>query len=369
MTEREAYILLNMMSDIGPVSVRRLMEFFGGVPAVLNASLEELRQVKGVGLRMAEAIVRQRDELDVAGEEERARHLGARLIAFSDDEYPALLKEIYDPPLALYAMGSLEPADRHAIAVVGSRRTTHYGRSVADRLAYQLAKVGYTVVSGLARGIDTAAHEGALKGGGRTLAVLGGGMGNIYPSENRRLAEEIARHGCVLSEFPLDRQPDKTTFPMRNRIASGLSQGVVVVEADRTSGAMNTAKHALEQGRSVFAVPGRVDASTASGCHLLIKQGARLVEGVDDILEEFEMLLPAAAMEQAKSLDRRPEVKLSEEEQAIVKALWEGALHVDELARCAGLEPAMLSARIMGLEMKKVVKMLPGRLVELLLLG
>lgn len=366
MTEREAYILLNMMNDVGPVSVRRLVEAFGGVLRALEAPLSELQQVRGVGARAADAIVRQRESLDLEGEIEAARREGIRLVSFVDDEYPALLREIYDPPLALYARGTLEPSDRHAIAVVGSRRTTHYGRTVADRLSYQLAKVGYRVISGLARGIDTAAHEGALKGGGRTLAVVGSGLGNLYPPENRKLADAIAAQGCVLSEFPMARQPDKTTFPMRNRIVSGLSAGVVVVEADRTSGAMNTAKQALDQGRSVFAVPGRVDASTSSGCHLLIKQGARLVEGVDDVLEEFEMLIPAQTLEQAKVLDQRPEVSLSSEEQSMVRALWEEPLTVDELARRVGLDPASLSARLMTLEMKRVVRMLPGRRVELL---
>ncbi len=366
MTAREAYILFNMMEGIGPVRIRSLIEQLGSIEAIVEADETALRSARAVGPELAASIIRQRDALDPAAEEERADRLNARLITPLDAEYPEPLRTIYAPPLALYVKGTLVAKDRHAIALVGSRRTTHYGRSVADRLAYQLGCVGYTVVSGLARGIDTAAHQGALKSSGRTLAVLGGALDKLYPSENRPLAEAIEKQGAVLSEFPLGREPDRTTFPMRNRIVSGLSMGVVVVEANYKSGALHTADDALEQGRTVFAVPGRVDSPPSRGAHQLIKNGARLVEDVDDILKEFEFLVPSDKQQAQPHLTTRPEVQLSAEEQKIVKALWPGEQDVDALARAVDLPSARISALLIGLEMKKVVRMLPGRMVELI---
>ena len=221
------------------------------------------------------------------------------------------------------------------------------------------------MISGLARGIDTAAHKGALKGGGRTLAVLGSALDKLYPPENEELAETIAKQGAVISEYPLGREPDRTTFPYRNRVVSGLSMGVVVVEAGLGSGALHTSDQALEQGRTVFAVPGRIDSPSAKGANRLIKNGARLVEDVDDILQEFEFLIPPETKKKAEQLDARPAVQLSGDEQAIVRALWEGSLDVDTLIRRAELKTATVSSLLIGLEMKRVVRMLPGRMVEL----
>ncbi len=365
MTEREAYILFNMMEGIGPVRVRSLIERLGSITAIVSAGTDDLLQGRAVGPELARSIIAQRERLDPAAEEEAAARHDARIITPLDNEYPEPLRNIYDPPLALYVRGTLDPKDRHGIALVGSRRTTHYGRQVADRLAYQLARTGFTVLSGLARGIDTAAHEGALKGDGRTLAVLGGALDKLYPAENRDLADRIAGQGAVISEFPFGREPDRTTFPMRNRIVSGLSMGVVVVEAGFKSGALHTADAALEQGRTVFAVPGRVDTPTSRGAHQLIKNGAKLVEDVDDILQEFEFLVPPDKQKAERHLEARPEVQLSEEEQGIVKALWGGEQDVDSLAREVGLNSARISALLIGLEMKRVIRMLPGRVVEL----
>ncbi len=363
-TERDAYIILNKMEDIGPVRVRSLAEALGSLPAILTADAEDLMRADGVGRDLARRIIEQRGDMDPADEVRRAEKMGARVITPLDDEYPAPLKEIHDPPLALYVMGTLDKKDTHAVAIVGSRRSTHYGKMVADRLAYHLVKVGFTVVSGLARGVDTAAHEGAIKSGGRTLAVLGSGLDRMYPPESAALAEQIAAHGAVISEFPMGKEPGRTTFPIRNRIVSGLSMGVVIVEAGLKSGALITADAALEQGRSVFAVPGRIDSPASRGAHRLIKNGAKLVEDVDDILQEFEFLIPP---DTGKKLDehRRPEVELSGEEQDIVRALWHGALDVDALAREAGLNSAKISSLLITLEMKRVIRMLPGRIVEL----
>ena len=365
MTAREAYIALNMMEGLGPVRVRSLVALLGSPEAIFTADQDLLMQADGVGRELAASIVRQRADIDAAAEIKEAEKLGARIISFADAEYPEALKSIHDPPLALYVCGELDSKDKHAVAIVGTRRATHYGISVADRLGYQLAKVGFAVISGLARGIDTAAHKGALKGGGRTLAVLGSALDKLYPPENEELAEAIAKQGAVISEYPLGREPDRTTFPYRNRVVSGLSMGVVVVEAGLGSGALHTSDQALEQGRTVFAVPGRIDSPSAKGANRLIKNGARLVEDVDDILQEFEFLIPPETKKKAEQLDARPAVQLSGDEQAIVRALWEGSLDVDTLIRRAELKTATVSSLLIGLEMKRVVRMLPGRMVEL----
>jgi DNA processing protein len=365
MTEREAYILLNMMEGIGPVRVRHMLEALGSAVEAVTAHPDAMQRARGVGEELARSIANQREQLDVAEECRKAKAMGAEIITPLDDEYPAALKEIHDPPLALYVLGTLEKKDRHAIAIVGSRRSTLYGKQVADRLGYQLAQTGFTVLSGLARGIDTAAHEGCLKGEGRTIAVMGGALDKVYPPENETLARQIVKHGAVISEFAMGREPDRTTFAIRNRIVSGMSMGVVVVEAGSKSGALITADVAAEQGRTIFAVPGRIDSQASRGTHKLIKAGARLVEDVDDILQEFEFLIPPEQAQAELALTMRPEVRLDADEQAVVKALWQGPMDMDGLAREAGLSSARISAMLIGLEMKRVVRMLPGRQVEL----
>ncbi len=365
MNAREAYIGLNMIDKLGPVRVRALVEALGEPAGVFTASYEQLIRVKGVGSDLAQGILAQRELVDPLAEEEKAAKLNARLVTYVDSDYPELLKQIHDPPLALYVQGTLEKKDKQSVAVVGTRRASHYGLSVADRLAYQLAKCGLVVVSGLARGIDTAAHQGALKGGGRTIAVLGSALDTLYPPENADLARKIAGQGAVISEYTLGREADRTTFPYRNRIISGLTMGAVIVEADTQSGAMMTADSALDQGRSVFAVPGRIDQPGSHGPHRLIKNGARLVEDIDDILQEFELLLPMDPLKKAAALDSLPRVQLSADEQAVLRALFEEPLDVDSLARRANLPMTKLSSMLLGLEMKRVIRMLPGRIVAL----
>jgi DNA processing protein len=368
MNSREAYISLNRIEGIGPVRVRALCESLGSPEAVLTASASALSAVRGVGPKVAENIVSQRGELDAGREEAAAAKLGARLITPVDADYPEPLKNIYDPPLCLYVRGTLEKKDAQALAIVGTRRASHYGAAQADRLAYQISKAGFVVVSGLARGIDTVAHKAALKAGGRTLAVLGGAMDKLYPPENRELAEEIVAHGALISEFPLGREPDRTTFPYRNRLVSGLSKGVLVVEAGLDSGAMNTAEQALEQGRSVMAVPGRVDMDGARGPHRLIQNGARLVEDLSDVLKEFEFLFPPN--EQARLVrqqDARQRLTLAPAEESVVRALWtEPELDVDVLIRKTGLSSAQMMTLAMQLEMKRVIRRLPGRRLALM---
>ena len=368
MTSREAYIVLNRIENIGPVRVRALCEALGSPEAVLEAPAEALAAVRGVGPKVAAGLVAQRGRLEAGREEAAAAELGARLVTPVDGEYPAPLKTLYDPPLCLTVRGTLEKRDEQALAVVGTRRATHYGAAQAERLAYLAAKAGFTIVSGLARGIDTVAHRAALKAGGRTLAVLGGGLDKFYPPENRGLAEEIAAQGALLTEFPLGREPDRTTFPYRNRIVSGLSKGVLVVEAGLDSGAMNTAEQALEQGRSVLAVPGRVDMDCARGPHRLIRNGARLVEDLPDILQEFEFLFPPAEQARlARQQDARQRLTLAPAEEAVVRALWtEPELDFDVLIRRTGLSSASLMTLAMQLEMKRVLRRLPGRRLALM---
>ncbi|MEI7436286.1 MAG: DNA-processing protein DprA [bacterium] len=363
MTEREAYIALNMLPGIGPVTVRNLAQALGSVAAVFSVAPSGLLEVPGIGRELGARIAKAREVADPAAEEARAALLGARIVTRVDAEYPARLAAIHDPPLALYVRGALESRDTHAIAIVGSRSISHYAREVAERLAARLAQCGITIVSGLARGLDTAAHRGALAGGGRTLAVLGGALDCFYPEENRALGDEIAAHGAVLSEYPMGRAPDRTTFPYRNRVVSGLSLGVVVVECRTTSGAMITAAQAMEQGRTVFAVPGRVDMPGARGPHRLLRDGARLVESADDILEELEQLLPAAARTQADA-SARPAPTFGADEQRVLNLLEKDReLGVDELVRELNVPAGTLGALLIGLEIKRAVRMLPGRRV------
>ncbi|MGI6086476.1 MAG: DNA-processing protein DprA [Kiritimatiellia bacterium] len=366
MNAHEAYVALNMMEGIGPVSVKALVEALGSPEAIWQADRSTLMKAPGIGPGLADKILSQRNQIDPGNEIRRAAEMGAALITPADPGYPPALAQIHDPPLALYVRGEFQPKDRHALAIVGTRHPSHYGKETAARLSAQLARSGWTVVSGLARGIDTAAHSAALTASGRTIAVLGGGLAHIYPPENRPLAERIAAgHGAVITEFPLDRAPDRTTFPMRNRIISGLARGVLVVEASRQSGALITANQALEQGRSVMAVPGRIDAPGARGTHALIKNGARLVEDLEDILAEFEFLLPQCPQPGASKPDEPvgTPVNLTDEELRIMAVLQDEEQDFDVLIRQTGISAARLNVVLLTMEMKRLVKVLPGRLV------
>lgn len=365
MTEQEAYIRLNMMEKIGPVSVKSLVRVLGSVSAIFEVSKSELQQADGIGSTLAQSILRQRDSIKIDEELALAEKSKTRIITPLDEEYPAALKEIHDPPLALYVRGRLQPSDKSAIAVVGTRRATHYGMDTTRKLSYQLGKAGICILSGLALGVDTAAHEGALRAEGRTVAVIGSGFDHMYPPENSVLAEKIADNGAVMTEFPFSRKPDKTTFPMRNRIVSGMSKGVLVIEAGRRSGATITANQALSQGRSVFAVPGRIDSYMSVGTNVLIKEGAYLVTEVQDILEHFEMLFPQSSLDEDK-VKTAPLPDLSENETKIVKLLAKGEMGVDMLIRQSEISTSNVASLLIALELKKVLRMLPGRKVELI---
>ena len=363
MDSREAFIALNLVEGVGPVRARSLLEYFGDAPKILAASKSELLRVRNVGDDVAENISGWEKSIDLAGELKRITDFGCHVLIQSDENYPASLREIYDPPLVLYVKGELTAKDKNAVAMVGSRQTTHYGLETARKLAYQLAYVGVTVVSGGARGIDTAAHQGALSAKGRTIAVLGTGINLIFPTENAELFERIAANGAVITQFPFNRPADKQSFPIRNRIVAGMTLGTVVVEANLSSGALITANFATEYGRQIFAVPGRIDSPRSKGCHELIKKGAKLCEGAEDVLSEFEYLFPASnRAPSAGETGVLPALELSVNEQAVYGALSEEASTIDEVIRRSGLPSSAVSATLFGLEMKRIVRQLPGKL-------
>src|SRR5688572_18783814 len=290
LTEQQAFIILNALPNIGPITLNRILEELGGDPrAVFSAGQRRLEAVKGVGPVIAETIESWRNHVNLAREEDRMAKSAADFITTRDAGYPKLLKEIHDPPIGLYRKGRYD-FSHPCVAIVGSRRTTLYGQAIAKKFGAELARLGFCVVSGLARGIDTAAHDGALSVGGKTAAVLGTGIDIIYPPENIELYRRIEAEGAIISEFPFGRRADRQSFAMRNRIVAGMSQAVVVVESDVSGGAMITARFAGEQGRQLFAVPGRIDQPTSAGCHQLIRDGATLLTSVDDILSELNYL-------------------------------------------------------------------------------
>lgn len=363
MDSREALVALNLIEGVGPVRVRQLLDHFGEAPRILSASRAELLRVRGVGEETAEAIAQWETKVDLAAELKRIEDFGCHILTQADAAYPELLRQIYDPPVVLYVKGELTAPDKNAVAMVGSRTTTHYGIEAARKLAYQLAYVGVTVVSGGARGIDTAAHQGALSAGGRTLCVLGTGINRVFPPENKDLFERIAAHGAVLTQFPFNRNGDRQTFAIRNRIVAGMTLGTVVVEANLTSGALITANFATEYGRQVFAVPGRIDSPRSKGCHDLIKKGAKLCEGAEDVLSEFEYLFPASNRPPSPAdTGVLPALALSPNEQKVYDALGREETSVDEIIRHSGLPASAVSVALLGLEMKRVIKQLPGKL-------
>jgi len=363
MEVREALAALNLIEGVGPVRVRQLLEHFGDAPAILRASRHQLLQVRGIGDETATAIAGWEKNIDLAAELKRTADFGCRILIQSDPEYPELLRQIYDPPTVLYVRGDLRASDKNGVALVGSRMTTHYGIEMARKLAYQLAYLGVTVVSGGARGIDSAAHQGALTAKGRTIAVLGTGINLVTPPENAKLFEQIAENGALVTQFPFNRPGDKQSFPIRNRIVAGMTLGTLVVEANLTSGALITANFANEYGRQVFAVPGRIDSPRSKGCHDLIKKGAKLCEGAEDILSEFEYLFPPSnRAPSASETGILPALTLSDSEQKVYDTLSSEELGIDDVIRRSGLPSSTVSVALLSLEMKRIVRQLPGKM-------
>ena len=353
------WLALSLTPGVGSIFIKRLLDRFQTPEAVFRAPMKELLEIEGLGEKVAREI--QRGPLEKVVEKELVllKEAGGKMITLRDEDYPMRLKDIYDPPALLYVRGELRREDELAIAIVGSRKTSPYGRWFTEKIGQDLARHGVTVVSGMARGIDSVAHMGALQGGGRTIAVLGCGVDVIYPSENRNLFHQIIEHGAVLSEFPMGSPPEGGHFPRRNRIISGLSIGVVIVQASAESGSLITAGYALEQGREVFAVPGNVGAEGSRGTNQLIKEGAKMVESTEDILEEIlpqwkreKEMLPKA---------ETPLPDLSEEEMLLYRLLGESPLHIDAIIRESQLDPGRVSSLLLNLELKGLISQWPGK--------
>jgi len=368
LSPRQALMVLNALPNIGPITTRRLLAAFDGDAArALAAPQRELLRIHGIGAVIAETVVNWKNHFDLEKEEASLAKIGGKFLIAEDPNYPPLLRDIHDPPVGLYCLGEYMGEDR-AVSLVGSRRATLYGIAVAKRLAGDLARLGFWVVSGGARGIDLAAHEGALEVGGKTAVVLGCGIDIIYPPEHLDLFRRIAGQGAVLSEFPLGRGADRQTFPMRNRLIAGLSRATVVIESDVNGGSMITARQAIDHGREVFAVPGRIDQVSSRGCHKLIREGeAKLLTGIEDILEEWKftgqleikMDQPPLAVPDATTAL----AGLGEDAQKVFALLTGGKpAFPDELATQTELPSARISATLLLLELKRlVVKRADGR--------
>lgn len=364
MTNREALIALNMVEHVGPVRLRQLLQFYPDPISILKAPLADLQRIHGIGEETAEAIAGWESSCDLSGELRRVSEFECRVVISSDEEYPKSLREIYDPPMVLYVKGSLQERDHHSVAVVGSRLNTPYGLETARKLSYQLGYLGVTVVSGGARGIDTAAHLGALASGGRTLAVLGTGINRVFPPENVQLFERITSQGALMTQFAFNRPADKQSFPIRNRIVAGMTLGTVVVEANLNSGALITSNFATEYGRQVFAVPGRIDSPRSKGCHELIKKGAKLCESAEDILTEFEYLFPKSNRPPGPNeTGTLPLIDLPENERRVLECLNQ-RMTIDEVIQRSGLPVSTVSVALLALEMKRLIQQHPGREYE-----
>lgn len=349
-------VALSLIKDMGPMSFKNGLMAFGSVEGILGASGAQWRQVKGLS-RLSRREFEERKLLKMADVEiEKAFKQDAEILTFFDEHYPALLKEIHDPPILLFVKGQLPTSQKLNIAIVGSRAASLYGLKMTESIARDLALAGMVIVSGLAKGIDGAAHQGALNAKGLTIAVLGSGLSKIYPAENKKMAHQIAQTGALISEYPMDMAPLKENFPMRNRIISGLSRAVLVAEAREKSGALITADLALEQGREVYALPGQADSAKSCGSNWLLKQGAHFVTGAEDILQDFCMT------SRVKKPARSKNIPVNEEESQILKFLeGEAPLHMDEIVAKSQLPAVKTMVLLSGLALKGVVQELPGK--------
>ncbi len=358
-----AAIRLSLVPGIGPKTYQQLLDVFGDAGQILRTDSAHLQQVPGVGPKLARQIAQANESTDVDGLLSVCREHSIKLLSREDDIYPSLLKQIPDPPNILFYQGDIRPADSIAIAVVGSRHATHYGKTQAESLGRSLAMAGFTVVSGLARGVDAAAHIGALQAGGRTIAVLGSGLLNVYPAEHKQLAKEVAQQGAVISESHPQHPPKSGAFPQRNRIVTGLSLGVIVVEAADRSGALISARLASEQNREVFAVPGPITSRMSRGCHKLIRDGAKLVESIDDVLEELGPLAVPAKVSEDESIRHPAELKLTEQESKVLNHIGVEPTQIDLIIHKSGLPAQRVLSTISVLEMRKLIRRVSGTTV------
>ncbi len=357
--EIRCLLALNSIKDLGPVLIKRLLLKFSSAKQIFDAELVELASVEGIGRERAKNIKNFYEWERVDKILKLCEKRDIKIFSFYNAHYPELLKEIYDPPAVVFCRGEIKPEDHRGLAVVGSRRPTEYGRKVTERIASELASCGITIVSGLARGIDSLAHSSAISSGGRTIAVLGSGVSFIYPPENRALAEKIIKNGAILSEFLPDEGPRRENFPRRNRIISGISVGTLLTEATINSGALITASFALEQGREVFAIPGNITSKNSEGTNFLIQNGAKLVREVKDILEEIEHFIPSL-----KKLNKiQPTVEVDDDEKAILNILDEKA-GIDEIVLKTGMDIAKILNILLKLEIKGLIIKTEGRYVR-----
>lgn len=358
-------VQLSLVDGVGSLSTKRLLDRFGTADSVLRASMSELEQVQGIGSKTARAIVEARDCLAASETIRRCGEAGIDLVCMRDSRYPERLRTIHDPPQLLYVKGRIEPSDAFAIAVVGTRGISYYGRRQTTMLTTGLVAAGFTIVSGLARGVDGTAHEAALTCGGRTLAVLGSGLLNIYPPEHVMLADRVVSQGALISEFPLDAPGSKGSFPRRNRIVSGLALGVLVTESPMRSGSLITARLAMEQDRDVFAVPGPIDSENSRGCHRLIRDGAVLVESVDDIVELLSPLMkPVVHRNRQVEVHVPREIQLNDRESAVLACIGAASMPIDALIEASKLAPHQVIAVLSILEMRGLVVRTGGNTVR-----
>lgn len=378
MTSFEALVALNKVEGLGSIRLKALLDYFDKPENILNAPQEKLIAISGIGSKIATSIRSLKKE-DIDRELNLAKSYELKILTLDDADYPQNLRQIYDPPIVLYVKGKLAKEDKFSLAIVGSRRASFYGLSCAEKFAGELSGCGFSIVSGMASGIDTCAHRGALSQNNRTIAVMGSGFRHIYPSENKELAEEISKRGAVISEFPVETLPLKQNFPRRNRVISGLSLGVLIVEAARNSGALITADFALEQGREVFALPGKIDSGTSFGTNGLIKQGAKLVCCVDDILEEFNLSMLEAKHRHIGMMlqkDNTSGIIKEPEELSAEKALRPELINkesflydliscqpvsLDEIVERTELSVPEVTGILFNLQMKKFIRQLPGK--------
>jgi DNA processing protein len=346
---RAYWIAFNKVLGIGPARLRAILETCGSIEAAWRAPIQQLQAAK-LDRRSIENLLQARRDIDPEQELDRVRKAGVQVLTWDDADYPASLRDIDASPPVLYLHGRLTSQDEWAIAIVGTRRASTYGREVAQKLATQLAQQGITVVSGLALGIDTVAHRAAIDAGGRTLAVLGSGVDQIYPPQNRAVAMAIAEQGAIMSDYPLGTRPEAGNFPPRNRIVSGLSRGVIIVEASERSGALITAQFAADQGRELFAVPGSILSPGSAGCNMLIQQGAIPLLSVDDVLEQLNLT------HLSERIDARAAVPADPQEQKLLTWMSTQPCHIDELVRSTALPASQVSSLLTVMELKGLVR-------------
>lgn len=358
------YLQLTLTTGVGPRTLEALLDRFGSASGALQASPQDLAEVEGVGVVLSRRIRSSEFRDQALCVFSLCEESGIRILYPWELEFPRLLRELPDPPMLLYVRGEFGPSDALSIAVVGTRGATQYGRSQAERFARSLARAGLTIVSGLARGIDAAAHQGALEAGGRTIAVLGSGVAEVYPPQHAELGERIAAGGVLVSEMPPGAKPKKGMFPQRNRLISGLSLGTIVIEAAERSGALITARLAGEQGREVFALPGLVSSANSRGCHRLIKDGAHLIQDPEDVLEELGPMVEGVSLAPEETVRHPAELQLNEQENAVLQAIDVQPTDINAIVVASGLPVPRVLSTLSVLEMRRLVRRISGQLVQ-----